>query len=155
MKLFRLEIPYGRYEWISNGALQLQRLAYAEAGIGDWHCGDETVPLTRSVTDLPPLDLSDKENPRVLIVTEQKADEPETDNSSNADSSDNVAHSSPNVILEQDKRSNMSTSDEENQETLTLVHPGSTTKVPDTANNTVLERQESVEAAPEDGRISQ
>ncbi|KAI8954984.1 hypothetical protein F4801DRAFT_530677 [Xylaria longipes] len=58
--------PYSRLEWVSNGTLQLQRLAHEELGFGEWTGADETVPTTASHTQLARLDISDLRHPRLL-----------------------------------------------------------------------------------------
>jgi hypothetical protein len=51
-------ISYARLEWNTNGTLQLQRLAYEELGIGEWVHGDHAVPITKKITKVAPLDIS-------------------------------------------------------------------------------------------------
>ncbi|KAI8626961.1 hypothetical protein F5Y19DRAFT_487249 [Xylariaceae sp. FL1651] len=64
--------PYSRLEWISNGTLQLQRLAHEELGIGDWTHGDRAVPITNSVITLAPLDLTNLKHPRLQMLVNSK-----------------------------------------------------------------------------------
>ncbi|KAJ8127569.1 hypothetical protein O1611_g6069 [Lasiodiplodia mahajangana] len=55
-----------RLEWITNGALQLQRLAHEELGIGEWENCDTSIPITRRLEELATLDLTDPNHPRYL-----------------------------------------------------------------------------------------
>ncbi|KAI0972038.1 hypothetical protein F4678DRAFT_479021 [Xylaria arbuscula] len=66
--------PYSRLEWVSNGTLQLQRLAHEELGFGEWTGGDETVPTTKTLTHLARLDISDSEHPILLQRSEKTKD---------------------------------------------------------------------------------
>ena len=64
---------YGRLTWVSDGYLQLQRLAYEGAGYGNWgRCADE-VPrsrdLGRRAQMLGPLDIADINHPRLVVPT--------------------------------------------------------------------------------------
>ncbi|KAI3329978.1 hypothetical protein F4824DRAFT_516016 [Ustulina deusta] len=66
--------PHSRLEWVSNGTLQLQRLAHEELGFGEWTGGDGTVPTTTTLTQLARLDTSDFKHPRLLQHSEGKED---------------------------------------------------------------------------------
>ncbi|KAI1126267.1 hypothetical protein F5Y10DRAFT_245249 [Nemania abortiva] len=55
---------YQHLEWITNGALQLQRLAHEELGIGEWESCDTSIPVTRQLDELATLDLTDRSHPR-------------------------------------------------------------------------------------------
>ncbi|KAI1759146.1 hypothetical protein GGR53DRAFT_527966 [Hypoxylon sp. FL1150] len=58
--------PYSRMEWIAGGTFQLQRLAHEELGISDWSGTDRSIPTTRTMVKLSPLDISDPKHPRFL-----------------------------------------------------------------------------------------
>ncbi|KAI0025906.1 hypothetical protein F4780DRAFT_789387 [Xylariomycetidae sp. FL0641] len=73
---------YARLEWVTNGTLQLQRLAYEEAGFGVWAGGDAAFPVPKSTSSsaplkLPPLDLSDRKHPRLPRKASGEAEEEE------------------------------------------------------------------------------
>ena len=56
---------YARLEWKSNATLQLQRLAYEEAGSGTWSRGTETVPTTRTGERLCTFNITNIQHPRL------------------------------------------------------------------------------------------
>ncbi|KAK3683339.1 hypothetical protein B0T22DRAFT_245517 [Podospora appendiculata] len=55
--------PYTRMEWFATGALQMQRMAHEELGVGVWSQCDELVPVSRGNTILAGLDVSDVRHP--------------------------------------------------------------------------------------------
>lgn len=65
-------------EWATNQTLQIQRLAYEEAGSGNWLQGLEPVPVTESGEALPGLDLSNPYHPRLSAKpsSEKSKDDP-------------------------------------------------------------------------------
>lgn len=71
-KLF-LGKHYGRLAWISDGYLQLQRLAYEGAGYDGWERCASSVPSSRDLSlparMLGPLDISDIRHPRLVTQT--------------------------------------------------------------------------------------
>ncbi|KUI59498.1 hypothetical protein VP1G_06720 [Cytospora mali] len=60
---------YNLLEWAANDVLQLQRLAYEEAGMGTWRGSEKSVPVTESGETLGPLDLSNPKHPRLRSST--------------------------------------------------------------------------------------
>jgi hypothetical protein len=58
---------YARASWSSDGYLQLQRQAYEGAGYEGWdNCGEEDdVPVTRELTRIGGLDMSEPDHPRL------------------------------------------------------------------------------------------
>ncbi|KAJ2988175.1 hypothetical protein NUW58_g4116 [Xylaria curta] len=56
---------YENLEWISNGTLNLQRLAYDESGQGNWSKCTEPVPVTNANELLGSLDLTNLEHPKL------------------------------------------------------------------------------------------
>lgn len=63
----------GRLSWISDGYLQLQRLAYESAGYEGWEKCDIDVPIWTSEHALGVLDIIDKKHPR--LVRSEEIDE--------------------------------------------------------------------------------
>jgi hypothetical protein len=59
--------------WISDGYLQLQRLAHEGAGCNDWKGGADEVPVSKDieqqVPELASLDVSDVEHPCLVKYT--------------------------------------------------------------------------------------
>ncbi|KAI0530346.1 hypothetical protein GGR58DRAFT_493732 [Xylaria digitata] len=54
---------YANLEWVTNGALQLHRLAHEEHGQSSWsHC-DQGIPINDAEALLPSFDISDPEHP--------------------------------------------------------------------------------------------
>ncbi|KAK5635638.1 hypothetical protein RRF57_011350 [Xylaria bambusicola] len=54
---------FAHLEWTTNGALQLQRLAHEEIGMGTWKKCLDTIPATRKGELLGSLDTTDLEHP--------------------------------------------------------------------------------------------
>lgn len=54
---------YARLEWTSNEALQLQRMAHEELGLGTWRRCVDAVPVTNRGDRLGVLDISDRDHP--------------------------------------------------------------------------------------------
>ncbi|KAL9618940.1 MAG: hypothetical protein Q9160_006404 [Pyrenula sp. 1 TL-2023] len=54
---------YQRLEWVSNDILQLQRMAFEEAGFGTWVSAAGQIPITAPEEKLATLDISDPEHP--------------------------------------------------------------------------------------------
>jgi hypothetical protein len=54
---------YARLEWAVNNAMQLQRLAHEELGLGHWSRGAESIPMTDADVELGVLDLTDEKHP--------------------------------------------------------------------------------------------
>ncbi|TRX96980.1 hypothetical protein FHL15_002286 [Xylaria flabelliformis] len=54
---------YAHLEWISLTALQLQRLAHEELGVGTWYNGTEEIPTTETGDLLGCLDISNPDHP--------------------------------------------------------------------------------------------
>lgn len=65
---------YARLEWVTNDALQLQRLAHEEAGFGVWSLADNDIPVTRKGERLAPLDLTDPTHPRLRSSVPRESD---------------------------------------------------------------------------------
>ena len=66
---------YRRLAWKSNGILQLQRLAYEEAGFGTWERCTKDVPVTAKGEVLTMLDVNDPKHPvllRTLVLPNQR-----------------------------------------------------------------------------------
>jgi hypothetical protein len=63
---------YARASWSSDGYLQLQRQAYEGAGYEGWNCcGEEDdVPVTRELTRIGGLDMSEPDHPRLARAPE-------------------------------------------------------------------------------------
>ena len=55
---------YQRLEWVSNGTLQLQRLAHEELGCGSWT--GEDFPITTADESLALLDISEPDHPKLM-----------------------------------------------------------------------------------------
>lgn len=69
---------YGTYkhlEWITNSALQQQRLVHEMAGSEDWQKCTSDVPVTDAKLKLQCLDLSSLDHPRMLI-SKKEASQP-------------------------------------------------------------------------------
>ncbi|KAH9907560.1 hypothetical protein F4778DRAFT_799859 [Xylariomycetidae sp. FL2044] len=66
--------PYARLEWISNGTLQLQRLANEALGLGGtWsNCCDAVPRAGEAGTGLAMLDIADEEHPVLRIPEDRK-----------------------------------------------------------------------------------
>ncbi|KAI8626452.1 hypothetical protein F5Y19DRAFT_488263 [Xylariaceae sp. FL1651] len=64
--------PFARLEWLSNGALQLQRLAHEPLISGKWSRCTETVPYVEGTTNLAILDVLDEDHP---VLKSQTADD--------------------------------------------------------------------------------
>ncbi|KAF2970833.1 hypothetical protein GQX73_g2781 [Xylaria multiplex] len=64
---------YAHMEWTTNAALQLQRLAQEEIGMGTWHKCLDTIPTTEKGELLGSLDTTDLEHP-VLRPTRKTVD---------------------------------------------------------------------------------
>ena len=60
---------YHRLVWKSDGLLQLQRMAYEEAGFGTWERCTNVTPVTAQSQTLAPLDVDDPEHPRLRNVS--------------------------------------------------------------------------------------
>ena len=60
---------YRRLVWKSDGLLQLQRMAYEEAGFGTWERCTKATPVTAQGQALPLLDVNDPEHPRLRKVS--------------------------------------------------------------------------------------
>lgn len=60
---------YERLEWVTNGSLQLQRMAHEELGAGTWSGTAETVPTTSRDEPLAILDISDQRHPHLVYKT--------------------------------------------------------------------------------------
>ncbi|KAI0444191.1 hypothetical protein F4803DRAFT_561064 [Xylaria telfairii] len=56
---------YENLEWISNGTLNLQRLAYDQSGLGNWSNCNDSIPITKANELLGSLDLTDLEHPKL------------------------------------------------------------------------------------------
>ena len=56
---------YRRLVWKSDGLLQLQRMAYEEAGFGTWERCTKVAPVTAQGQTLALLDVNDPEHPRL------------------------------------------------------------------------------------------
>ncbi|KAI0161879.1 hypothetical protein GGR52DRAFT_143822 [Hypoxylon sp. FL1284] len=61
--------PYSHLEWVSNGTLQLQRLAHEGVDSQDWSRCDEDVPITEAGRHLGCLDITDLGHPRLSRPT--------------------------------------------------------------------------------------
>ncbi|TRX91982.1 hypothetical protein FHL15_007079 [Xylaria flabelliformis] len=62
---------YAHLEWTTNAALQLQRLAQEEIGMGTWSKCLDTIPATRKGELLGSLDTNDPEHPVLRPVTQK------------------------------------------------------------------------------------
>jgi len=64
---------YQRLSWISDGYLQLQRLAHEGAGYDDWKSCADDVPVSKDieqrVPELASMDISDVEHPFLTTLT--------------------------------------------------------------------------------------
>ena len=60
---------YHRLVWKSDGLLQLQRMAYEEAGFGTWERCTRATPVTAQSQALTPLDVNNPEHPRLRKVS--------------------------------------------------------------------------------------
>jgi hypothetical protein len=56
---------YQQLEWCTNSTMQLQRLAYEEAGSGTWSKATSNFPVTLKDEELALLDLTDPKHPRL------------------------------------------------------------------------------------------
>ncbi|KAK3320521.1 hypothetical protein B0T19DRAFT_465342 [Cercophora scortea] len=59
--------PYSRMEWFATGALQMQRMAHEELGMGVWSQCDELVPVSAGNAILAGLDVSDEKHPLLCV----------------------------------------------------------------------------------------
>jgi hypothetical protein len=63
---------YQDIEWTANNTMQLQRLAYESAGIGEWTRCNHDIPITTKVeTTLCALDLGTRGHPRLCLGRQQ------------------------------------------------------------------------------------
>lgn len=60
---------YHRLVWKSDGLLQVQRMAYEEAGFGTWERCTRATPVTAQSQVLAPLDVNNPEHPRLRKVS--------------------------------------------------------------------------------------
>ena len=93
---------YGRLEWKTNATLQLQRLAYEEAGSGTWsHCSD-TVPTTRTGDRLRPINISNIEHPRLSSISNEVELLSPVDSSFSQRGTEKIITSETRVVTRQD-----------------------------------------------------
>ena len=71
---------YSRLEWKANATLQLHRIAHEEISSGTWSRTTEAVPVTAEGQLLAPLDISNRDHPR-LQSTLKSVSAPTTANS--------------------------------------------------------------------------
>ncbi|KAI0206813.1 hypothetical protein F4808DRAFT_466756 [Astrocystis sublimbata] len=70
---------YAHLEWVANGTLQLQRLAYEEQGTGAWSKCIDNIPTHDKL--LRPLDITDLEHPVLRLPHKEYAKPPPDDTS--------------------------------------------------------------------------
>jgi hypothetical protein len=93
---------YARLEWKTNATLQLQRLAYEEAGSGSWlHCTD-TVPVTRTGDQLRPFNISDIDHPRLSPASHELEIQSPVDSSFSRQGNEKSVTSTTRVVTRQD-----------------------------------------------------
>ncbi|KAI0192794.1 hypothetical protein F4808DRAFT_475459 [Astrocystis sublimbata] len=55
--------PYAHFEWMTNGSLQLHRLAHEELGLQTWSSCTDDIPITKPDVFLAGIDFTDPEHP--------------------------------------------------------------------------------------------
>ncbi|KAL9108187.1 MAG: hypothetical protein Q9227_007042 [Pyrenula ochraceoflavens] len=72
---YRRSCLYRRLEWISNGTLQLQRMAHEELGAGSWVGAADDLPTTFNDECLATLDVTDPNHPKLIYGLSGKDEE--------------------------------------------------------------------------------